>query len=172
MKQVAERGLAPDGLAACLIGFVIGAIFVRRQKWLADPFIDLSLFRAPAFSAALAVSVVGCFFLVGTFLFTAQYLLGGFVLFGKDPVQRLCQCDKPLVRGAGQSGRVIAPVEHQAHAIQPLQQSSNSFGFLNPGLFLVRLGVLAQRGLQVLGDADVVDDQPRGLVAEDGLPWQ
>ena len=55
-------------------GLALGAVFVRRQRRLADPLIDLWLFRAPAFSAALAVNTLGFFIAFGTFLFIAQYL--------------------------------------------------------------------------------------------------
>ena len=38
-----------------------------------DPLIDLSLFRVPAFSAALATNLVAFFVIFGMALFTAQY---------------------------------------------------------------------------------------------------
>ena len=37
----------------------LGVVFVRRQRRLVDPLIDLSLFRIPAFSAALATYGIG-----------------------------------------------------------------------------------------------------------------
>ena len=45
-----------------------------RQKQLADPLIDLKLFRVPAFSASLAVYTLGILVLFGAFLFIFQYL--------------------------------------------------------------------------------------------------
>ena len=50
-------------------------MFVRRQARLADPLIDLRLFRAPAFSASLAVYMLGTFVAFGIFVFMTQYLL-------------------------------------------------------------------------------------------------
>jgi MFS transporter, DHA2 family, multidrug resistance protein len=47
---------------------------VRRQSRLADPLIDLRLFRVPAFSASLAVYTLGILVLFGSFLFIYQYL--------------------------------------------------------------------------------------------------
>ena len=41
---------------------------------MADPLIDVKLFRNPAFSAALAVNVLGFLTAFATFLFIAQYL--------------------------------------------------------------------------------------------------
>ncbi|MDA0159438.1 MFS transporter [Solirubrobacter ginsenosidimutans] len=71
LKHLAVGGSLP-GLWVAL-GFVAGALFVRRQQRLSDPLIDLSLFRLPAFSAALATNLVAFFVIFGMALFTAQY---------------------------------------------------------------------------------------------------
>ena len=55
-------------VAAMIVGVVIGVVFVQRQKALADPLIDLSLFKSVAFSASLAINIVGFFVAFGTFL--------------------------------------------------------------------------------------------------------
>ncbi len=74
LKRIAESG--PGWLPALSIvaGIAIGIAFLRRQRTLADPMIDLRLFRAPDFSAALATYMMGCFVLFGSFVFVAQYL--------------------------------------------------------------------------------------------------
>jgi MFS transporter, DHA2 family, multidrug resistance protein len=74
VKLVAEHGL--DGEAATWIGggVALGALFLRRQRRLADPLVDLSLFRVPAFSTSLAANTFAIFVEGGVFLFTAQYL--------------------------------------------------------------------------------------------------
>ncbi len=74
LKRIAEDGLAWLPVAIMLAGLGIGAIFLGRQRRLADPFIDLDLFRSAAFRVALAINVLGFFFLFGIFLFVAQYL--------------------------------------------------------------------------------------------------
>ncbi|WP_449248200.1 MFS transporter [Bosea rubneri] len=74
LKRIAEDGLAWLPVAIMLAGLAIGVIFLRRQTRLADPFVDLSLFRSAAFRVALAINVLGFFFLFGIFLFVAQYL--------------------------------------------------------------------------------------------------
>jgi DHA2 family multidrug resistance protein-like MFS transporter len=73
------KGLAQDGVAwlpvlAVVAGLAVGIAFVRRQARLADPLLDLRLFRTPAFSAALAVYALGIFVVFGGFLFLPQYL--------------------------------------------------------------------------------------------------
>ena len=57
-----------------MVGLLVGALFVRRQRRLADPMIDLALFRVPGFSAALGINVIGLFAAFGTWLFLAQHL--------------------------------------------------------------------------------------------------
>jgi DHA2 family multidrug resistance protein-like MFS transporter len=59
-------------------------VFVRRQRRLADPFIDLHLFRIPAFSASLAAYGLGIFLVFGGFLFLPQYLQ---LVLGLSPLQ-------------------------------------------------------------------------------------
>jgi DHA2 family multidrug resistance protein-like MFS transporter len=74
IKKIAEGSEPFLPAMSIVIGLAIGIVFLRRQKRLADPLIDLSLFRSPAFSAALAVNILGFFIAFGTFLFIAQYL--------------------------------------------------------------------------------------------------
>src|ERR671911_135295 len=54
LKQIAQEGMEWPPLLSILVGLVLGAVFVRRQRGLAEPLIELRLFRAPAFSASLA----------------------------------------------------------------------------------------------------------------------
>lgn len=74
LKRAAESGF--DGVAAMgiLIGFALGAAFVHRQGRLSDPLIDIRLFRAPAFSVALATNLFGIFVTFGLFFYLVQYL--------------------------------------------------------------------------------------------------
>ena len=74
LKQIAEAGLGWLPILSVAAGLAVGIAFVRRQRKLADPLIDLRLFRSPAFSAALAINILGVFIAFGTFLFIAQYL--------------------------------------------------------------------------------------------------
>jgi DHA2 family multidrug resistance protein-like MFS transporter len=74
LKRIAEDGAGWPAAAAIIAGLAIGAAFVRRQRRLPDPLIDLALFRSPAFSAAIATNVLGFLATFGTFLFVAQYL--------------------------------------------------------------------------------------------------
>jgi DHA2 family multidrug resistance protein-like MFS transporter len=55
-------------------GVSLGAVFVRRQRKLADPLIDLRLFGTPAFSASIATYMLATFAVFGPYVFIAQYL--------------------------------------------------------------------------------------------------
>ena len=74
LKQMAQDGLGALPAVAIAVGLILGVLFVRRQARLADPLIDLQLFRVPAFSASLAVYTLGILVLFGSFLFIYQYL--------------------------------------------------------------------------------------------------
>ncbi|MEU3375162.1 MFS transporter [Streptomyces sp. NPDC006660] len=74
IQQIAEDGVSVLPLALFLAGLVIGWYFLRRQRGLAEPLLDVRLFRDRVFSAAVATSVLAIFSLVGSGLFTSQYL--------------------------------------------------------------------------------------------------
>jgi MFS transporter, DHA2 family, multidrug resistance protein len=74
LKQIAQEGPGLLAIGSVVVGLVVGVIWVRRQRQLADPMIDLALFRVPTFNAALVVNFLAIFMAVGYFLFIAQYL--------------------------------------------------------------------------------------------------
>jgi DHA2 family multidrug resistance protein-like MFS transporter len=67
-----------------VVGLAIGRAFVRRQRTLEDPFVDLALFRSPGFSASLATYGVGILLVFGGFLFLPQYLQ---LVLGLSPLE-------------------------------------------------------------------------------------
>jgi len=74
LKQIAQDGFGIAPVVFILAGLGLGVLFVRRQLGLADPLIDLRLFREPAFSASLATYGLAILVLFGGFLFLPQYL--------------------------------------------------------------------------------------------------
>jgi MFS transporter, DHA2 family, multidrug resistance protein len=74
IKQIAEGNIDAASTMSIVVGVIGGVLFVRRQGPLADPLIDPSLFRIPAFGASLATNLVSLFAGYGAFLFVAQYL--------------------------------------------------------------------------------------------------
>lgn len=84
IKRVAEAGWAPLPLFAVGVGLLVGAYFFQRQSELADPLIDVGLFRVRGFTAALTINIVGLFVIFGTFLFIAQYFQ---LVLGMGPLE-------------------------------------------------------------------------------------
>ncbi len=84
LKQTAQDGLGPIAVLSILAGLAVGVAWVRRQQRLADPMIDVGLFRAKAFNGALAINFLAIFVMVGYFLFVAQYLQ---LVLGLSPLQ-------------------------------------------------------------------------------------
>jgi DHA2 family multidrug resistance protein-like MFS transporter len=84
LKQTAQEGIDPLAVATIVVGAGLGVAFVRRQRSLADPMIDLELFRNRAFNAALTTNVLGIFIAFGYFLFVAQYLQ---LVLGLSPLE-------------------------------------------------------------------------------------
>ncbi|WP_298932309.1 MFS transporter [uncultured Ramlibacter sp.] len=84
IKRLAEAGWAWSPLLAVVAGAVLGALFLRRQGRLEDPLIDTRLFRSPAFSAALAINILGFFAMFAAFFYVAQYLQ---LVLGMGPIE-------------------------------------------------------------------------------------
>jgi DHA2 family multidrug resistance protein-like MFS transporter len=74
LKQIAQDGVDSTSALSIAAGIALGVAFVRRQRRLANPLIDLRLFRFPAFDAALVANTFGFFVNFGIAVFMAQYL--------------------------------------------------------------------------------------------------
>jgi EmrB/QacA subfamily drug resistance transporter len=84
VKQIAHEGIGLQPALFVLAGLALGALFIRRQKRIAYPLIDLHLFKIRAFSTSLATFVLGVFVTFGVFVFIAQYLQ---LVAGLSPLQ-------------------------------------------------------------------------------------
>ncbi|NGO68758.1 MFS transporter [Streptomyces boncukensis] len=74
IKHVAAHGVDAQALAAVLLGGGSALAFVRRQLRLPEPLLDIRLFASRAFSAALAVLLVGLVGFGGVMYLVTQYL--------------------------------------------------------------------------------------------------
>lgn len=74
IKKLAVDG--PSSLAPVLfaVGVLFGWLFVRRQRSLTTPMLDMSLFRRGTFSGAILVNLLSVVGLVGFLYFVAQHL--------------------------------------------------------------------------------------------------
>ncbi|MGH2716036.1 MAG: MFS transporter, partial [Thermoleophilaceae bacterium] len=84
LKQIAQDGPAWPPALSIVAGLAMGVVFLRRQRVLPYPLLDLRLFRAPAFSTSLAALCASVFVVGGIFLFVAQYLQ---VVLGQGPFE-------------------------------------------------------------------------------------
>lgn len=74
LKQLAAGGSPPVAVATMAVGGTIALVFVRRQRRLHHPLLDLALFAHPAFGAALLVLLLAQIVMNGTFFLFPQYL--------------------------------------------------------------------------------------------------
>ncbi len=84
LKQVAEHGPAAASLLVSGVGVALGVAFVRRQRQLAYPLLDLALFRNPTFAAGIAAYALSCLAMFGVYIFITQYLQG---VLGLSPLR-------------------------------------------------------------------------------------
>jgi MFS transporter, DHA2 family, multidrug resistance protein len=74
VKEFAHDGWRMPTVTAVLTGAAFGVTFVRRQRRLNDPLIDLALFRNRMFSTGLGLNLGGGVVMAGTFLLLSQFL--------------------------------------------------------------------------------------------------
>ncbi|WP_084961274.1 MFS transporter [Thermoactinospora rubra] len=85
IKEAADKGLGhADVLVAGVLGVVALAVFTLRQTRLADPLIDVRLFRRRAFSASIGTNVLGIFSMMAMSLIFAWYFQ---LVLGWSPLQ-------------------------------------------------------------------------------------
>ncbi|AOM41424.1 MFS transporter [Xenorhabdus hominickii] len=74
IKQLAKYGITLDTIIAIVVGTIFAFLFVKRQRQLTDPLLDMTLFTNRVFSVALIVLLVGLVAVGGAMLLVAQYL--------------------------------------------------------------------------------------------------
>ncbi|WP_157574102.1 MFS transporter [Nocardia jejuensis] len=84
VKEFAAHGPDLTLLGIAAVGVLAGVAFVRRQRVLAAPLIDLELFRVPPFRAAVLTNLMSVFALAGVLFFGSQYLQ---LVLGKSPLE-------------------------------------------------------------------------------------
>jgi len=81
IKHLAAEGVDLVSVVIGLAGVAVLVAFVRRQRHLAEPLLDLSLFRRGLFGVAIGTSTVGMLSLAGTSYLVSVYLQS---VAGKD----------------------------------------------------------------------------------------
>jgi DHA2 family multidrug resistance protein-like MFS transporter len=150
LKQLAQDGPGWPSALSIVVGLAVGVVFVRRQHTLADPLLDLRLFRVPAFSAALTTNVLSFFVGFGALLFIAQYLQ---LVLGLSPLAAGLWM---LPASAGFIlGSMLTPV--LASRVRPGLVMAGGLGLAAVGFgLLTELGTDRAAGLAVLVTGSVV----------------
>ncbi|MDK1476197.1 MFS transporter [Streptomyces sp. 549] len=104
LKGIAEHGADPASVLAIAAGLALGVVFVRRQRSLRDPFLDLRLFANRGFSVSLGTVALAVFASGGLMFFVGQYLQ---MVLGLSPLQAGLYSLPGVV--AGLVGIMLAP---------------------------------------------------------------
>jgi DHA2 family multidrug resistance protein-like MFS transporter len=84
LKQMAQDGPALLPALCVALGVILAVAFVRRQRSLGDPMLDLSLFQNRAFTVSITSNVLNVFVSFGSFILVSQYLQ---LVLGLAPLQ-------------------------------------------------------------------------------------
>ncbi|CAM4380378.1 MFS transporter [Nocardia ninae] len=84
IKESAAHGASIQLALIGAVGVVAGVLFVRRQRTLANPMLDLKLFALPRFRTAVITNLLAVFALAGVLFFGSQYLQ---LVLGHSPMQ-------------------------------------------------------------------------------------
>jgi DHA2 family multidrug resistance protein-like MFS transporter len=84
LKRIAASGLDWPAALSIAAGLAVALVFLRRQRILSDPLVDLRLFRSRSFNAALTANTLSIAIVFGIDLFIAQYLQ---LVLGLSPLQ-------------------------------------------------------------------------------------
>lgn len=104
-KQFAAGASGPLPWACLALGAGFGWIFVRRQRTLRDPLLDLALFTRRTFGVAVAMQTLAVFAMAGVQFFAGQYLQ---LVLGMSPLEAgLWSLPWTLV---GVAGAMLAPL--------------------------------------------------------------
>ncbi len=74
VKHLAAEGFDAVVVVTAVAGLAAGWVFLRRQRRLPTPLIDIHLFGIPAFAGAVAANGIAIFALAGLLFFFSQYL--------------------------------------------------------------------------------------------------
>lgn len=84
IKNLVAGGVDLLSAAALVAGVLVGFVFVRRQRRLTVPLLDLGLFRHRAFSASTVTNLLTTFAIIGALFFITQYLQ---LVLGLEPIE-------------------------------------------------------------------------------------
>jgi DHA2 family multidrug resistance protein-like MFS transporter len=162
IKQIAEYGMEFIFILPVLIGVAFGIIFLRRQCKLAEPLIDLNLFRIPKFGIAMVTLPVSLFMWAGIFVFVGQYLQ---LVLNMDPLKAglwtlpaavfstiMCMCTVVLAKIIRKSTLVVGALVTMGIGLALLTQVNNNL----PVIIIATILLSSGCGLAVTLSTDMV----------------
>lgn len=84
IKTLAAHGLGVTGVVSLAGGIGIGVLFVRRQRTLASPLLELQLFTNRGFSTSVVTNLLTMIAFIGALFFITQYLQ---IVIGLGPMR-------------------------------------------------------------------------------------
>ncbi|WP_280490870.1 MFS transporter [Nocardia asiatica] len=135
VKEFAAHGPGLRPVLAGALGVLAGVWFVRRQRRLAQPMLDLALFALPEFRTAVLTNLLAVFALAGVLFFGSQYLQ---LVLGRSPMQAGLLLLPGLLAGmiaslgAAWSTRRLRPGTVLGGALATAAVGAMLFGWLGP----------------------------------------
>lgn len=126
VKLFAENGFGPVVGASLIVGASAGSVFVRRQRRIVDPMVDVSLFAVPRFRMAVSGNLIAAAGFAGSLFFVTQYLQ---LVVGMSPLRAGLQL-LPAASSAV-AFTILAPVVARRYG---------SFAVIAAGLSMASLG--------------------------------
>ncbi|SFO95384.1 MFS transporter, DHA2 family, multidrug resistance protein [Amycolatopsis arida] len=133
IKELAQDGPAVLPLVTLVAGLLLGWAFVRRQRRLAHPLLDLALFTRRGFTVSLGAQVTALFVLAAVQFFLMQYLQ---LVLGLSPL-RAGLWTVPAM-AAGVAGTLLVPVV--TRRVPPVRVITAGFALAVVGMLLVVVG--------------------------------
>ncbi|WP_425503488.1 MFS transporter [Jiangella mangrovi] len=142
LKEIARDGVSIGAVVAMAAGLALGVAFVRRQRRLADPLLDLRLFANRRFTVSLTAFLLTGVVMAGVSFAAAQYMQ---LVLGLSPLEAglwLIPSNVAMV-----AATLIAPRLLQRH--QAADLLAGGLAVSGAGLLLLTLAGTDSLGLQV-----------------------
>ncbi|WP_256475276.1 MFS transporter [Amycolatopsis sp. WQ 127309] len=159
LKQISHDGLSAVSIVAVVVGVACTITFLRRQKRIDSPLLDLTLFKNRTFSSALSMTVASGF-IAGNQLFVYMYLQS---VSGLSPVATAlwlvppALCTLVMIQVAPLLARRIPPGRLMAVGLvvsaigylllTQLDSTGNNIPLLLTGLIIANIGMGPLAGL-------------------------
>jgi MFS transporter, DHA2 family, multidrug resistance protein len=153
VKESAKTGISSVSVSALVVGTIFAVLFIKRQRVLSSPLLDVQLFANGTFSAALSILFVGLIGVGGAMLLVTQYLqlvlrlppvTAGMWMGPPASMMLVAGVAAPLLARRIRPGFVMAGalgLSSVGYALLALLQSVPGVGLIVAGYSLVYLGL-------------------------------